>query len=113
MEAVVNTLHDILAGNKNGNLCLGRVRLILAKKIMDIHSTIRQRTSLEQAPLDSGSRQRFAGNAKEDESKAANLFISFEKMSISVRRKQEEQKAKKNGTACRSKRSRFLNVQIE
>ena len=79
MEAVVNTLHDILAGNKNGNLCLGRVRLILAKKIMDIHSTIRQRTSLEQAPLDSGSTLCFAGNAKEDESKADNLFISFEK----------------------------------
>ena len=84
MEVVVNTLHDILAGNKNGNLCLGRVRLILAKKIMDIHSTIRQRTSLEQAPLDSGSQLCFAGNAKEDESKANNLFISFEKMSIRV-----------------------------
>ena len=79
MEAVVNTLHDILAGNKNGNLCLGRVRLILAKKIMDIHSTIRQRTSLEQAPLDSGSQLCFTGIAKEDESKAANLFTSFEK----------------------------------
>ena len=24
VEVVVNTLHDILAGNKNGNLCLGR-----------------------------------------------------------------------------------------
>ena len=79
MEVVVNTLHDILAGNKNGNLCLGRVRLILAKKINDIHSTIRQRTSLEQAHLDFGSQQCFAGIDKEDESKATNLFISFEK----------------------------------
>ena len=77
MEAVVNTLQDILAGNKNGNLCLERVRLILANEIMDIHSTIRKWTSLEQAPLDSGSQLCFAGNAKEDESKAANLFISF------------------------------------
>ena len=79
MEAAVNTSHYILAGNKNGNLCLGKVRLILAKKIMDINSTIRQRTSLEQAPLDSGSQLCFTGIDKEDESKAANLFISFEK----------------------------------
>ena len=78
MEVAVNTLHDILAGNKNGSLCLGRVCLILAKIIMDIHFTIRQRTSLEQAPLDSGSQLCFAGNAKEDESKATNIFISFE-----------------------------------
>ena len=79
MEAVVNTSHVILAGNKNGNLCLGRVSLILAKKIMDIDSTIRQRTSLEQAPLDSVSQLCFTGIDKEDESKAANLFTSFEK----------------------------------
>ena len=46
---------------------------------MDIHSTIRQRTSLEQTPLDSGSQLCFTGIDKEDESKAANLFISFEK----------------------------------
>ena len=78
-KVVVSTLHDILAGNKDGNLCLGRVRLILAKKIMDIHSTIKQSTSLEQAPLGSESQLCFAGNAKEDESKAGNLFISFEK----------------------------------
>ena len=82
MESVVNTLHDILAGNKNGNLCLGRVCLSLANKIMDIHSTIRQRTSFEQVPLDSGSTLYFAGNAKEDESKEDNLFISFEKCQL-------------------------------
>ena len=98
MEAVVNSLNNILASNKNRNLCLGRLRLILTKKILDIHSTIRQRTSLEKAPLDSGSTLCFAGIAKEDESKAANLFTSFERMSISVRRKQEEQKAKKTGS---------------
>ena len=97
MEAVVNTLHDILAGNRNGNLCLRRVHLILAKNIMDINSTIRQRTSLEQAPLDSGSQLCFTGIDKEDESKADNLFISFKKMSISLKRKQEGQKAKKTG----------------
>ena len=78
-KAVVNTLHDILAGNKNGNLCLGRVRLILAKKIMDIHSTISQRKSFVQVPLDYWSTLCFAGNAKEDESKAANLSIYLEK----------------------------------
>ena len=95
MEAVVNTLHDILAGNKNVNLCLGRFRLILAKKIMDVHSTIRKRTSLEQASLDSGSRQCFSGNAKEDESKASNLFISFENMSIKFEEKTGSVKSKK------------------
>ena len=46
---------------------------------MDIHSTIRQRTILEQAPLESGSQLCFTGINKEDESKAANLFTSFEK----------------------------------
>jgi len=80
---------------KNGNLCLGRVRLILANKIMDIHSTIRQRTSLEQAPLDSGFQLCFAGNAKEDESKAANLFTSFEKNVIWCEEKTGSEKSKK------------------
>ena len=82
---------------------------------MDIHSTIRQRTSLEQAPLDYGPLLCFAGNAKEDESKATNLFLSFEKNVnwCVMRRKQEEQKAKKNETSCRSNRSRFLNIQME
>ena len=43
----------------------------------------------------------YAGIAKEDESKADNLFISFEKMSTSVRGgKQEVKKAKKNGITC-------------
>ena len=95
MEAVVNTLHDILAGNRNGNLCLGSVCLILAKIIMDIYSTIRQRTSFEQAPLDFGYTLCFAGNVKEDESKADNLFISFEKMSIKFEEKTGSEKSKK------------------
>ena len=72
-----------------------RVRLILAKKITDIHSTIRQRTSLEQAPLDSGSQLCFTGIDKEDESKAANLFISFKKNVNWCEEKTGSEKSKK------------------
>ena len=96
MEAVVNTLHEIsLPAIKTVTCVFGRIHLILAKKIMDIHSTIRQRTSFEQVPLDSGSTLCFAGNVKDDESKADNLFISFEKMSIKFEEKTGSEKSKK------------------
>ena len=96
---------DIFAGNKNGNLCLGRVRLILAKIIMDIHSTIMQGTNLEQAPPSiPGLSCDLPGIAKEDESKADNLFISFEKnvnqyeeKTGSVKNKKTEPPAEANG----------------
>ena len=52
----------------------------------------------ELASMDPGSTLCFARNAKEDELKADNQFISLEKMSICVRRKQEKQKAKKTGS---------------
>ena len=45
--------------------------------------------------MDSGSTLFFAGNAKEDESKADNLFISFEKMSIKFEEKTGSEKSKK------------------
>ena len=95
MEVVVNTLHVILTGNKNGNLCLGRVRLILAKKIMDIHSTIRGRQALNEHPSIPGLSCALPELTKKMNRKRPIYLHLSKKMSISVRRKQEVKKAKK------------------
>ena len=86
MEPVVNTLHNILAGNKNGNLCLGRVRLILAKKLW---------ISIPQSSRGQGLSCALPEMPKKMNRKRAIYLFLSKKMSISVRRKQEVKKAKK------------------